>query len=112
VGLGLQQGGGELLIAPLLCAGAVGELGQRPPGGRPLERSKQMRQLAGRAGHAISVVTLKRSDLDGWFGRLPAGAERPGVREVGDRAVFGEGPQVAAGELARVERESRRARGH
>ena len=30
VDLGLQQGGGELLIAPLLGAGAVGELGQRP----------------------------------------------------------------------------------
>jgi hypothetical protein len=29
VDLGLQQRGGELLIAPVLGAGAVGELGQR-----------------------------------------------------------------------------------
>ena len=34
VGLGLQERRGELLVAPLFGAGAVGELGQRAGGGR------------------------------------------------------------------------------
>ena len=55
VGLGLQQRGGELLVAPLLRAGAVGELGQRPGGGRRFELAKQMRELGRRAAHAISA---------------------------------------------------------
>ena len=55
VGLGLQQRGGELLIAPLLGAGAIGELGQRPGRGRRLERAEQVRELGARAAHAISA---------------------------------------------------------
>ena len=47
--------GGELLIAPLLGAGAVGELGQRPGGGRRLQRAEQVRELGRRAAHAISA---------------------------------------------------------
>ena len=43
VDLGLEQRGGELLKAPLLLAGAVGELGQRPRRGRRLQRPKQVR---------------------------------------------------------------------
>jgi hypothetical protein len=54
VGLGLQKRGGELLIGPLLFAGAVGELGQRPGGRGRLERAEQMGELAGGAAHAIS----------------------------------------------------------
>jgi hypothetical protein len=53
VDLGLQQGRGELLIAPLLGAGAVGELGQRPGGGRRLEGTEQVRELGRRPAHAI-----------------------------------------------------------
>jgi hypothetical protein len=41
VGLGLQQGGGELLKGPFLGAGAIGELGQRARGGRCLELAEQ-----------------------------------------------------------------------
>ena len=55
VDLGLQQRRGELLIAPLLGAGAVGELGQRPRRGRRLERAEQVRELGRRAAHAISA---------------------------------------------------------
>jgi hypothetical protein len=51
--LGFQQRVGELLIAPFLLAGPVGELGQRAGRGRRLERAEQMRELAGGA-HAIS----------------------------------------------------------
>jgi hypothetical protein len=53
VGLGLEQGGGELLKRPFLGAGAVGELGQRPGGGGRLELAKQVRELGRRAAHAI-----------------------------------------------------------
>jgi hypothetical protein len=45
VGLGLEQRGGELLIAPFLGPGALGELGQRPGGGRRFERPEQVREL-------------------------------------------------------------------
>jgi hypothetical protein len=55
VGLGLQERRGELLIAPFLLAGAVGELGQRPGGGRCLELAEQVRQLGVWAAHAISA---------------------------------------------------------
>ena len=55
VGLGLQQRGGELLVAPFLGAGAVGELGQRPRGGRRLQLAEQVRELGRRAAHAISA---------------------------------------------------------
>jgi hypothetical protein len=41
--LGLEQRGGELLEAPLLLAGTVGELGQRPGGGRRLQGAEQVR---------------------------------------------------------------------
>ena len=54
VDLGLEQGGGELLIAPLFVAGAVGELGQRPGRRRGLERPEEVRELGGGAAHAIS----------------------------------------------------------
>jgi hypothetical protein len=55
VGLGLQQRGGELLVAPLLRAGAVGELRQRPGGSGRFELSEQIRELGRRAAHAISA---------------------------------------------------------
>ena len=55
VGLGLQQRRGELLEGPLLGAGSVGELGQRPRGRRRLECPEQMREFRRRAGHAISA---------------------------------------------------------
>jgi hypothetical protein len=54
VDLGFQQRGGELLIASLLLARAIGELGQRPRRGRCLQRAKQMREFRCRAVHAIS----------------------------------------------------------
>ena len=37
VGFGFQERGGELLVAPLLGASAIGELGQRAGRGRRLE---------------------------------------------------------------------------
>ena len=52
--LGRQQGFGEALIAPLLLACTVGELGQRSGGGRRLERPEQVRELAGLAHAGIS----------------------------------------------------------
>jgi hypothetical protein len=55
VGLGLEQCGGELLIAPLLGSGTIGELGKRPGGGRCLERPKQVRELGAGTGHASSA---------------------------------------------------------
>jgi hypothetical protein len=55
VGLGLQEDRGELLIAPVLGAGAVGELGQRPGGGRGLELAKEVCELGRCAAHAISA---------------------------------------------------------
>ena len=53
VDLGFEQRGGELLKAPVLAAGAVGELGQRPGGRRRLQGAEQVRELRRRAGHAI-----------------------------------------------------------
>jgi hypothetical protein len=53
VGLGLEQRGGELLEGPFLGAGAIGELGQRPGGGRGLELTEQVGQLCRGAAHAI-----------------------------------------------------------
>ena len=55
VGLGLEQRRGDLLVAPFLLAGAVGELGQRPRGGRRFELAEQVRELGVRAAHAISA---------------------------------------------------------
>src|SRR4051794_40828751 len=54
VDLGLKDGGDELLVAPLVLAGALDERGQRPRSGRRLEGAEQVRELGGRAGHAIS----------------------------------------------------------
>jgi hypothetical protein len=54
VDLGLEQDGGELLVASFLRSRAVGELGKRPGSGRGLQRAEQVRQLA-RGGHAISA---------------------------------------------------------
>jgi hypothetical protein len=54
VGLGLQERGGELLKAPLLGSGAIGELGQRPRRRGRLQRPEQVRQLGRGAAHAIS----------------------------------------------------------
>jgi hypothetical protein len=54
VGLGLEQRGGEVLIGPLLVAGAIGELGQRASRGGRLERAEQVREFAAGA-HAISA---------------------------------------------------------
>jgi hypothetical protein len=51
IDLGLEQRGGEALKAPVLLAGAVGELGQRPGRGGRLELPEQVRELAG-LGHA------------------------------------------------------------
>jgi hypothetical protein len=45
VDLGLEQRGGELLKAPLIRAGAVGELRQGARGGRRLQRAEQVREL-------------------------------------------------------------------
>jgi hypothetical protein len=53
VGLGLEQRRGDLLIAPLLGPGAVGELGQRLGGGRRLELAEEMRELGVVAAHAV-----------------------------------------------------------
>ncbi len=55
VGLGLEQHRGELLIGPVLGAGAIGELGQRSGGRGRLELAEQVRQLGRRAAHAISA---------------------------------------------------------
>ena len=49
--LGREQDLGEALIAPLLFAGAVGELRQGAGGGRRLQRAEQVRELGG-LGHA------------------------------------------------------------
>jgi hypothetical protein len=46
-----EQGFGEALVAPLLLARAVGELGERAGGGRRLQLPEQVRELAG-LGHA------------------------------------------------------------
>jgi hypothetical protein len=54
VDLGLEQRGGEALKAPLLLAGAVGELGQGAGRGRRFERAEEMREFAVGAAHAIS----------------------------------------------------------
>jgi hypothetical protein len=54
VGLGLQQRSGEVLIAPLLGAGAVGELRKRARRRRRLQDAEQVRQFTRRA-HAISA---------------------------------------------------------
>jgi hypothetical protein len=45
VDLGLQQRGRELLEAPFLLPCAIGELGQRPGGGRRLQGAEQVREL-------------------------------------------------------------------
>ena len=45
VGLGLEQRGGEALEAPLLGAGPIGELGQRPRGRGRLELAEQVGEL-------------------------------------------------------------------
>ena len=64
--LGREQRLGEALIAPLLLAGAVGELRQRPRGGRRLQRAEQVRQLGRRRGSCRDqlVVAGQRPDLD------------------------------------------------
>jgi hypothetical protein len=54
VDLGLHQGGGELFIAPVLLAGAVGELRQRPGRRWRLQRAEQVGELRRRAAHAIN----------------------------------------------------------
>ena len=106
VGLGLQQRRGELLIAPFLRAGAVGELGQRPRRGRRLELAEQVRELGRRGGSCDQrVVARQRPDLDRRLDVDAAGPERPRVREIGDRPVLGEAALVAAGELAGVQRD-------
>jgi hypothetical protein len=51
---GLEQCFGEALVAPLLGAGPVCELRQRPRGGRRLQRAEQVRELRRGAAHAIS----------------------------------------------------------
>src|SRR3954453_20375397 len=55
VDLGLEQHLGEALKRPLLGAGAVGELRQRPRRRRRLERAEQMLKLTGRPAHAINA---------------------------------------------------------
>src|SRR4051812_39398340 len=50
VDLGLEQRRGELLKAPLIGAGAVGELGQRPGRRRRLQGAEQVRELRRRPG--------------------------------------------------------------
>jgi hypothetical protein len=50
--LGRKQRLGEALIAPGLVASPLGELRQRPRGGRSLQRPEQVRQLRACAGHA------------------------------------------------------------
>jgi hypothetical protein len=55
IDLRLQERRRELLIAPLLLAGAVGELGQRPGRRRRLQRPEQMREFGRRAAHAINA---------------------------------------------------------
>ncbi len=45
VGLGLEEGGGELLERPLFGAGPIGELGQRPRRRRRLEGPEQVREF-------------------------------------------------------------------
>ena len=52
--LGREQRLGEALIASFLGAGTLGELGQRPSGGRRLQSAEQVAELAGSA-HAISA---------------------------------------------------------
>ena len=63
--LGGEQRLGEALVAPLLLAGALGELRQRPGGGRRLQRAEQVREL----GRSCScrdqrVVARQRPQLD------------------------------------------------
>jgi hypothetical protein len=55
VDLGLEQRGGELLKAPVLGAGAIGEFGQRAGGGRRLQNAEQVRQVGRGLAHAISA---------------------------------------------------------
>jgi hypothetical protein len=55
VGFGLQKDRGELLIAPVLGAGAVGELRQRPGGGGCFELAKEVCELGRWAAHAINA---------------------------------------------------------
>jgi hypothetical protein len=49
--LGLKQRLGEALVAPVLLAGPLGQLRQRPRGRRRLQRPKQVGELGG-FGHA------------------------------------------------------------
>jgi hypothetical protein len=53
--LGRKQRFGEALVAPLLGAGPLGELRQRPGGGRRLQRAEEMGQLGLRAHAGISA---------------------------------------------------------
>ena len=50
--LGAEEDLGEVLVAPGLLAGPVSERGQRPSGGRRLQRAEQVRELGRRLGHA------------------------------------------------------------
>ncbi len=50
----LRERTDRCLIAPVLRAGAIGELRQRAGRGRRLELAKQMRELRRRAAHAIN----------------------------------------------------------
>jgi hypothetical protein len=52
--LGREQRLGEVLIAPLLLASALGQVRQRPGGRRRLHRPEQVRELRCAAAHAIS----------------------------------------------------------
>ena len=76
VDLGLQQRGGELLIAPLLRAGAVGELGQRPRRGRRLQRAEQVRELGASGGSCDQRVIARPASGP----RRPARAPRRSAR--------------------------------
>ena len=70
VDLGLQQGGGEVLVAPLLLPRALGQLAQRPRRGRGLERAEEMGQL----GRRRLMRSARRSGPAG--GPRPAGSAR------------------------------------
>ena len=79
--LGREQDLGEALIAPLLLARTLGELGQRARGGRRLQCPEQVRELG---GLALMPGSARRSERAGAARRRRRG--RGGARRAAARA--------------------------
>jgi hypothetical protein len=107
VDLGLEQRGAKALVAPILLASAVGELGQRP--GRAGALSARKSWASSASGRVMRSAGHRRPASEP---RPGAGAplalkallfEPAGVLERGDRPLLGKRTRVMAGELAGVQ---------